>query len=215
MIKSNLTFTKAEHTKYDYIFHITFALLLCFYSFLILFSSQLLGGVFFISGLALLAFTVWKGIKTFQSVFGVIVLLCLLFFSRLLWMNAFYVLPVSFYEIFQALFFIEFGMGLVLLYSLITKAVPFSRGNLNFIIHGSYFLTGLLLITYTWLYSYGAVMQGDYIRLIWAVLILILWCGLYVFQYFFDGKKIMTSALFVLNIGVGCWSFYRWIHIFT
>ncbi|MDR7074593.1 hypothetical protein [Fictibacillus barbaricus] len=215
MLKSNLIFTKAEHSKYDYILHITFALLLCFYSFLILFSSKLLGCLFFISGLAILSLTVWKGIKTFQSVFGVIALLFLLFFSRLLWMNAFYVLPVSFYKIFQAVFFIEFAVGLALLYSLITKTAPFVGRKLNFTIHGGYFLTGFLLITYTWLYSYGAVMQGDYTKLVWSLLILILWSGLYTLQYIYDGRKAMAAALFFLNIGVGCWSFYRWIHIFT
>jgi hypothetical protein len=217
MIKANLIFTKAEHTNYDYTFHITFALLLCLYSFLILFSSKLLGFLFFLSGLTLLSLTVWKGIKTVQSIIGVLLLLCLLFFSRLFWMNAFTVLPEFFYEIFQAVFFIEFGLGLALLYSLTVKTVPLpgSGRMIKHIIHSTYFLSGVLLITYTWLYSYGAVMQGDYARLTWAVLILILWCCLYFLQLSFDGKKLMAGALFALNIGVGCWALYRWIHIFS
>jgi hypothetical protein len=215
MMKWNFVFTKAEHTAYDVIYHIAFAVVLCLYSFLILFSSKLLGFLFFLSGMALISATVWRGIKTAQSVIAVVFLLCLLFFSRLFWMNAFHILPVFFYGIFQAVFFIGFGIGITLLYSLMHKSAPLSGNRNKHAVHLSYFMTGLFLITYTWLYSYGAIIQGDYSRLVWAVLILMLWICLYYFQLLYNKKQIMRAALYVVNIGVGCWAFYRWIHVFA
>ncbi|KZE64926.1 hypothetical protein AWM68_09775 [Fictibacillus phosphorivorans] len=215
MFPINTTFVRLEHTKYDYIFHIAFAVLLCLYSFLILFSSKLLGFLFFCYGLFLLGFTVWKGIRMIYSIPGVLVGLTALFFSRLLWMDAFQILPNFFYEIFQVVFFLGFGVGITLLYNLASKSAPFSNIYQRHGIHGMYFATGILLFPYTWIFSYGALKQGNYNSLVWAVLILILWGILYALQLITPPKKGMGIALYAVNIGVGCWTIYRWIMIVT
>lgn len=213
MIPINTTFVRLEHTKYDYMFHIAFAVLFCLYSFLILFSSKLLGFLFFIYGLVLLGLTVWKGIRITLSIPGVLLGLTALFFSRLFWMDAFEILPVFFYEIFQVVFFLGFGIGIALLYSLSSKAAPFSNRLQRHGVHGMYFVTGILLLPYTWIFGYGTVMQGNYNSLVWAVLILILWGILYVLQLITHPNKVMGVALYTVNIGVGCWTVYRWIAI--
>ncbi len=215
MIPINTTFVRLEHTKYDYMYHIAFAVLFCLYSFLILFSSKMLGFLFFIYGLVLLGFTVWKGIRIKYSIPGVLLGLTVLFFSRLFWMDAFQILPVFFYEIFQGVFFLGFGIGIVLLYNLSSKAAPLSNSLLRHGVHGMYFVTGILLLPYTWIFSYGAVMQGNYNSLVWAVLILILWGILYAVQLITHPNKVMGIALYTVNIGVGCWTVYRWIAILT
>jgi hypothetical protein len=215
MIPLNTTFVKAEHTKYDYFFHIAFAVLFCLYSFLILFSNKLLGFLFFIFGLVLLGFTVWRGISTISSIIGVLLGLTFLFFSRLFWMEAFQVLPVFFYDVFQIFFFLGFGIGIALLYGLTIKSAPLSNRLKRHCIHGIYFLTGMILFPYTWIFSYGAVMQGNYSSLIWAVLIFILWGLLYFFQMVTHPHKVMGPALYAVNLGLCSWTIYRWITIWT
>jgi hypothetical protein len=215
MVPINNTFKQAEHSKYDYMLHIAFAVLLCLYSFLLLFTSKLLGALFFIFGVILLGSTVWKGIKTVPSIFGVNIMLWLLFFSRIFWMDAFQVLPVFFYDIFQALFFLGCGIGIGLLYSLAVKSAPLSNTFSRHAVHGMYFLTAILLMPYTLIYSYGAFMQGDMNEVFWAVLILILWGILYVVQLITHGNRVMEFGLHALNIGIGCWTINRWIIIFS
>lgn len=215
MIPLNTTFEKAEHTKYDYFYHIAFAVLFCLYSFLILFSSKLLGFLFFIYGLVLLGFTVWNEIRTSFSIPWVLLGLTGLFFSRLYWMDAFQVLPVFFFAIFQCVFFIGFGIGIALLYTLIIKSAPLSSRITKHAVHGLYFLTGMILFPYTWIFSYGAVIQGNYESLVWALLILILWGLLYFVQLSTHSNKIMSGAFYAVNIGVMCWTILRWISILT
>lgn len=209
------TFKQAEHSKYDYIFHIAFAVLLCLYSFLLLFASKLLGSLFFIFGVILLGSTVWKGIKTLFSTAGVILMLWLLFYSRILWIDALQVLPVFFYEIFQALFFLGSGIGIALLYSLAVKSAPLSSPSNRHIIHGIYFLTAILLMPYILIYSYGAFMQGDINGLFWSVLILVLWGILYAVQLLTHENKFMRIGLFAVNISIGFWTINRWILILS
>ncbi|WP_226537138.1 hypothetical protein [Fictibacillus halophilus] len=209
------TFKQAEHSKYDYVFHIAFAVLLCLYSFLLLFASKLLGSLFFIFGVILLGSTVWKGIKPFFSIAGVILMLWLLFYSRILWMDALQVLPVFFYEIFQALFFLESGIGIALLYRLAAKKAPLSGPVSRHIIHGMYFLIAILLMPYTLIYSYGAFMQGDLNGLFWSVLILVLWGILYPVQLIAHENKFMRFGLFAVNICIGVWTINRWIMILS
>ncbi|MDM5317989.1 hypothetical protein QUF49_18490 [Fictibacillus sp. b24] len=131
------------------------------------------------------------------------------------WIGAFQILPVFFYEIFQVVFFLGFGFGIALLYSLTCKAAPFSNRIQRHVVHGTYFATGILLLPYTWIFSYGAIMQSNYNSLVWAVLILILWGILYVVQLITFPNKAMGMALYAVNIGVGCWTVYRWIAILT
>lgn len=209
------TFKQAEHSKYDYIFHIAFAVLLCLYSFLLLFASKLLGSMFFIFGVILLGSTVWKGIKTFFSIAGVILMLWLLFFSRILWVDALQVLPVFFYEIFQTLFFTGSGIGIALLYSLAVKSAPLSSPVSRHTVHGMYFLIAILLMPYTLIYSYGAFMQGDINGVFWSVLILVLWWILYAVQLITHENKVMRIGLFTVNIGIGWWTINRWIMILS
>ncbi|MBY6038105.1 hypothetical protein KUV80_15710 [Fictibacillus nanhaiensis] len=215
MILMGNTSLKTEHSKRDYFFHIAFAVLLCLYSFLILFSSRLLGIIFFSCGLALLGFTVWRGIRRVLSLIGVLVVLCLLFFSRIVWMDAFQVLPVTFYDIFQIVFFIEFSIGILLLYSLTVKSAPLSNSKMTHVVHVAYFLTGILLVPYTWLCSYGAVIQREFNGLFWAALTLCMWSCLYYVQLTAHKNRIMQIALYSANVGVGCWALYRWMTIFS
>jgi hypothetical protein len=209
------TFKQAEHSKYDYIFHIAFAVLLCLYSFLLLFASKLLGSLFFIFGVILLGLTVWKGIKTFFSIAGVILMLWLLFYSRILWIDALQVLPVFFYDIFQVLFFLGSGIGIALLYSLAVKSAPLSNPVSRHTVHGMYFLTAILLMPYTLIYTYGAFMQGDLNGVFWSVLILVLWGILYAVQLITHENKVMRIGLFAVNIGIGWWTINRWIMILS
>jgi hypothetical protein len=209
------TFKQAEHSKYDYIFHIAFAVLLCLYSFLLLFASKLLGSLFFIFGVILLGLTVWKGIKTFFSIAGVILMLWLLFYSRILWVDALHVLPVFFYDIFQVLFFLGSGIGIALLYSLAVKSAPLSNPVSRHTVHGMYFLNAILLMPYTLIYTYGAFMQGDLNGVFWSVLILVLWGILYAVQLITHENKVMRIGLFAVNIGIGWWTINRWIMILS
>ncbi|ANC75738.1 hypothetical protein [Fictibacillus phosphorivorans] len=215
MILLNNTFKKARHTKYDYFYHIAFAVLFCLYSFLMLFSSKLLGFLFFVYGLLLLGHTVWKGIRTRYSIPYILFGLTILFFSRLFWLEAFSVLPVLFYEIFQISFFLGIVIGICLLYGLMVKGAPLANKFQTHGVHSIYFVTGCLLLPYTWIFSYGAVMQGNTSSLIWALLILVLWGLLYFAQLVTHHNKVMLAALFAVNIGVGCWAIYRWINILT
>jgi hypothetical protein len=214
MISINHTFKQAEHTKYDYIFHIAFAVLLCFYSFLLLFSSKLLGFAFFILGIFLIATTVWKGIKTALSISVVTIVLWLLFYSRIHWAEAFQVLPIFFYEIFQVIFFLGFGFGIALLYSLAVKSAPLSDSLSRHTVHSLYFLSAILLMPYTLIYGYGAIMNGEFTDLLWAVLILVLWGILYFVHIIMQGNKLMGLGLYAVNIGIVIWTINRWIMIF-
>ncbi|MFE1245966.1 hypothetical protein ACFW35_17785 [Fictibacillus sp. NPDC058756] len=215
MIPIYSTFKQAEHSKYDYILHIAFAVLLCLYSFLLLFSSKLLGSLFFIFSVMLLGSAVYRGINTFVSIASVIPMLWLLFYSRILWVDALQVLPIFFYEIFQALFFLGSGIGIALLYSLAVKSAPLSSSVSRHTVHGMYFLTAILLMPYTLIYSYGAFMQGDLNGVLWSVLILVLWGILYVAQLITHQNKVMRIGLFAVNIGIGWWTINRWIMILS
>ncbi len=215
MILINNTFEKARHTKYDYFYHIAFAVLFCLYSFLMLFSSKLLGFLFFIYGLLLLGHTVWKGIRTLYSIPYTLFGLSILFFSRLFWMEAFSVLPVFFFDIFQIVFFLGVVIGISLLYGVMIKGAPLANKLQTHGVHSMYFITGSLLLPYTWIFSYGAVMQGNDRSLIWALLILILWGTLYFVQLVTHRNKVMLAALYAVNLGIGCWTIYRWINILT
>jgi hypothetical protein len=215
MIPIYNTFKQAEHSKYDYILHIAFAVLLCLYSFLLLFSSKLLGSLFFISGVMLLGSAVYRGINTIVSIASVIPMLWLLFYSRILWVDALQVLPVFFYEIFQALFFLVSGIGIALLYRLAVNSAPLSNAVSRHTVHGMYFLTAILLMPYILIYSYGAFMQDDMNGVLWSVLILVLWGILYAAQLITHENKIMRIGLFAVNIGIGCWTINRWIMILS
>ncbi|MBN3553245.1 hypothetical protein JYA63_03080 [Fictibacillus nanhaiensis] len=215
MILINNTFEKARHTKYDYFYHIAFAVLFCLYSFLMLFSSKLLGFLFFVYGLLLLGHTVWKGIRTSYSIPYILFGLTILFFSRLFWLEAFSVLPVFFYEIFQIVFFLGIVIGICLLYGLMVKGAPLANKFQTHGVHSSYFVTGCLLLPYTWIFSYGAIVQDNLGNLTWALLILVLWGTLYLVQLVTHHNKIMLVALYSVNISVGCWTIYRWINILT
>jgi hypothetical protein len=215
MVSINNTFKQAEHSRYDYILHIAFAVLLCLYSFLLLFSSKLLGSLFFIFGVMLLGIAVYRGINTVVSIAGVIPILWLLFYSRILWVDALQILPVFFYDIFQALFFLVSGIGIALLYVLAIKAAPLSSSVSRHTVHGMYFLTAILLMPYTLIYNYGAFMQGDLKGVFWSVLILVLWGILYAVQLITHENKGMRIGLFAVNIGIGCWTINRWIMIFS
>lgn len=171
--------------------------------------------MFFIFGVILLGSTVWKGIKTFFSIAGVILMLWLLFFSRILWVDALQVLPVFFYEIFQTLFFTGSGIGIALLYSLAVKSAPLSSPVSRHTVHGMYFLIAILLMPYTLIYSYGAFMQGDINGVFWSVLILVLWWILYAVQLITHENKVMRIGLFTVNIGIGWWTINRWIMILS
>jgi hypothetical protein len=206
---------QVSHSRFDYVLHVTFALFLCLYSFLIIFSSKLLGFLFFIGGILFLGSVVWRGIKGILSFWFVITFLCFLFFSRIFWMDAFRVLPVNFYEIFQISFSLEFVIGIMLLYNLAVKTSPISKLVMNHLVHVSYFLAGVLLISYTWLYSYGAVLRGELTDLLWALLILVLFGTVYVLQLKTYGKRAWGAALYLLNISIGAWALYRWIHVFA
>jgi hypothetical protein len=203
-----------EYTKIDYFLHVAFALVLCFYSFLILFSSWLLGFFFFLSGLACLGVTVWRGIKGLHSLSLVSISLFLMFISRIYWLKAFTILPHYFYEIFQLVFLIEFSLGIVLLYSLVVKRVPFPNRLMNHMIHISYFATAVLLIPYSWLFSYGAIKSGDVKNLFWILLIFILWGVVYVMQLKTYDNKIGSIAFYLLNSCIGSWALFRWFSIF-
>jgi hypothetical protein len=215
MIPIYNTFKQAEHSKYDYILHIAFAVLLCLYSFLLLFSSKLLGSLFFISGVMLLGSAVYRGINSIVSIAGVIPMLWLLFYSRILWVDALQVLPLFFYEIFQAFFFLGSGIGIALLYSLAVKSAPLSSSVSRHTVHGMYFLTAILLMPYTLIYSYGAFMQGDMNGVLWSILILVLWGILYAAQLITHENKVMRIGLFAVNIGIGWWAINRWIMILS
>lgn len=215
MVPINNIFKQAEHSKYDYMLHIAFAVLLCLYSFLILFSSKLLGSLFFIFSVILLGSTVWKGIKPLFSIAGVILMLWLLFYSRILWIDALQVLPVFFYDFFQVLFFLGCGTGIALLYSLAVKLVPLTSSVSRHTVHGMYFLTAILLMPYILIYSYGAFMQGDTNGVIWAILILVLWGILYIVQLIIHGNRVMEIGLHAVNAGIGWWTINRWIMILS
>ncbi|MFD1359784.1 hypothetical protein ACFQ4X_18005 [Fictibacillus halophilus] len=215
MIPIYNTFKQAEHSKYDYILHIAFAVLLCLYSFLLLFSSKLLGSLFFISGVMLLGSAVYRGINTIVSIASVIPMLWLLFYSRILWVDALQVLPLFFYEIFKALFFLGSGIGIALLYSLAVKSAPLSSSVSRYTVHGMYFLTAILLMPYKLIYSYGAFMQGDMNGVLWSILILVLWGILYTAQLITHENKVMRIGLFAVNIGIGWWTINRWIMILS
>ncbi|MCM3720159.1 hypothetical protein [Fictibacillus phosphorivorans] len=209
------TFKQAELTKYDYMIHIAFAVLLCLYSFLLLFANKMLGFLFFIVGLLLLGTAVWKGIKPIFSITGVTVMLGLLFYSRILWFEALQILPLFFYEIFQVLFFLGTGLGIALLYRLAVKSAPLTSPLNRHIIHGIYFLTAILLMPYTIIVSYGAFMQGEVSGVFWSILILLLWGILYTVQLITNKNKLMRNGLFVLNICMGWWTINRWIMILS
>ena len=96
---------------------------------------------------------------------------------------------------------------------MVIKGAPLANKLQTHGVHSMYFVTGSLLFPYTWIFSYGAVMQGNTSSLIWALLILILWGALYFAQLVTYHNKVMFAALFAVNIGVGCWAIYRWINI--
>ncbi|MGA4721598.1 hypothetical protein ACOZ9X_16480 [Fictibacillus nanhaiensis] len=131
------------------------------------------------------------------------------------WLEAFSVLPVFFYEIFQIGFFLGIIIGICLLYGVMVKGAPLANKFQTHGVHSIYFVTGSLLLPYTWIFSYGAVMQGNTSSLIWALLTLIVWGALYFAQLITYHNKAMLAALFAVNIGVGCWAIYRWINILT
>ncbi|MFC7373579.1 hypothetical protein ACFQPF_18200 [Fictibacillus iocasae] len=111
--------------------------------------------------------------------------LLFLLISRLFWYNGLQVMNTSVLFVLQAFYFTGTVFGLGSLYSVLTsmdKSVE-KRPISKYVVHGVYFLTGLLILPYCLFYFYGIIIfEGVQPELLLPVAIFFCWLLLYIVQ---------------------------------